>query len=200
MQKTLLLILVICVISQNTTAQDWHKKYLPEGAKARLGKGGITGNITFSPDGKYLAVACSTGIWLYDAHTDAPLQLLTGHTDIVLKAVFSPDGILLASGSNDKTVRLWDARTGTELRTMKGDNRAVEGIAFSPDGTLLASGAHDSTVSLWDVQTGALIIELKAHTRYVNSIAFSPDGSMLASGSADGTVLLWNLASNDDVD
>ena len=86
MQKTLLLILVICVISQNTAAQDWHKKHLPEGAKARFGKGGITGNITFSPDGKYLAVACSTGIWLYDAHTDAPLQLLTGHTDYAKSA------------------------------------------------------------------------------------------------------------------
>ncbi len=97
-----------------------------------------------------MAVSCSTGIWIYDAHTDKPLQFLTGHTDFVLMTVFSPDGTLLASGSADRTIRLWDARTGTELRRMTGHVEGVEGIAFSPNDKMLASGGWDRTVSLWD--------------------------------------------------
>lgn len=148
--------LAIGIISQNTVSQDlqdWHLWGLPEGVQARFGKGGIRGNITYSHDGKNLAVSCSNGIWIYDAHTDEPLHFLTGHTDFVLMSAFSPDGLLLASGSGDMTIRLWDARTGTELRTINKHTDGVEGIAFSPDGTLLASGSYDHTICLWNVQT-----------------------------------------------
>ena len=71
MQKTLILILAtglaLCVISQNTIAQDtqnWQLQHLPEGAKARFGKGMITGNFANSNDGKRLAVTCAIGIWI----------------------------------------------------------------------------------------------------------------------------------------
>jgi WD40 repeat protein len=64
---------------------------------------------------------------------------------------FSPDGRLVATGSDDHTVRVWDARTGRELRRYTGHTDTVTGVAFSPDGRQVLSGSDDKTVRLWEV-------------------------------------------------
>ena len=178
----------------NIVAQDptptWN---LPEGAKARLGKGWI-GDIAYSPDGRHLAVASSIDICVYDAETGEVLDLLTGHTRPVLSVSFSPDGRSLASGSLDGTVHLWDVATGVHLRTLEGHTDWVLSVSFSPDGETLASGSADDRVHLWDVATGVHLRTLEGHTYVVWSVSFSPDGRRLASGSGDDTVRLWDVA------
>ena len=62
----------------NGVAQDYTQIRLPEGAKARLGKGNIS-DIAYSPDGKRLAVSGSLGIWIYDAQSGNEIDLLIGH-------------------------------------------------------------------------------------------------------------------------
>ncbi|GBC77118.1 Microbial collagenase [bacterium HR08] len=120
--------------------------------------------------------------------------ILSGHTGSVISVALSPDGKLLASGSDDQTVRLWEVATGNLVRTLSGHTDWVRSVAFSPDGKLLASGSRDRTVRLWEVATGNLVRTLSGHTDSVNSVAFSPDGKLLASGSDDRTIRLWNLA------
>src|SRR5882762_9978945 len=76
------------------------------------------------------------------------------HADRVRSISFSPDGKLIASSSEDHTIKLWDAVTGKQLRTVMGGGDSVYTIAFSPDGKVIASGGFDSAIRLWDATTG----------------------------------------------
>ena len=95
-------------------AQDYTRMSLPEGAKARLGKG-IISDIAYSPDGRRLAVSGSIGVWIHDAQSGKALSLITGDTSYVNSVSFAPDGKTLATGSGDGTILLWDALTGAPV-------------------------------------------------------------------------------------
>ena len=159
--------------------QDDSGVNLPDGAIARLGKGGVSYDdrgIAFSPDGSRLAVATSMGVWLYDAETFDEIALLTGHKEAVTAVAFSPDGKKLASVSGFNfpgTLKLWDVTTGQNIATLQVKSGSVNSVAFSPDGTKLAWADR-----LWDVETKQQLDILKDKGLF--EVAFSPDGKILA--------------------
>jgi WD40 repeat protein len=116
-----------------------------------------------------------------------------GHTGPVTSCAFAPDGSLLATASDDRTVRLWRIPDGAAQAVLTGHTGGVWDCAFSPDGTLLATASHDATVWLWRVADGAVLRVLSGHTGAVWDCAFSPDGTLLATAGEDGTVRLWEL-------
>ncbi|KAI9770023.1 MAG: hypothetical protein M1840_003735 [Geoglossum simile] len=124
----------------------------------------------------------------------ALVQTLEGHTGGVNDVVFSPDGKLVASTSNDGTIRVWDAATGAAVQTLKGHTGWISTVVFSPDSKLVTSASSDETVQVWDAATGAVIQTLKGHTSSVRIIVFSPDGKLVASASDDRTVRVWDAA------
>jgi len=112
---------------------------------------------------------------------------------------FSPDGQMLASASQDATVKVWDVATGHELRSLLGHTGSVISVTFSPDGRTLASGGQDDTVKVWDVATGHELRSLPDQFINRQSIAFSPDGKFLASAGSGHTIELWDVASGRDI-
>jgi WD40 repeat protein len=116
------------------------------------------------------------------------------HTGGVNSCAFTPDSALLATASQDGTVRLWQVADGSAQAVLRAHTGGVWDCAFSSDGALLATTGDDRTVRLWQVTTGAPLDVLTGHTDWVTSCAFSPDGTLLATTSADGTTRLWQVA------
>ena len=114
-------IATLTVFLPNTFAQDYTQWHLPDGGKARLGKGFVS-KVQYSPDGTQLAVASQVGIWLYDAFSGEELELIAGHPSESIS--FSPDGLVLASGSEDGSIRLWDVAAGNTYKRSQ-DIRAL---------------------------------------------------------------------------
>jgi len=137
---------------------------------------------------------------------NAKVKNFAQHSDAVGSVAFSPDGLMLASGSKDKTIQIWDLATGKSLRTFAGDSSTIWSVAFDSNGTRLATGTGFWRVMLWDLKTGQVIRSLD-HTASVWSVALSPDGQLIASGSGDKTTkisdattgsLIQNLSDHTD--
>lgn len=109
------------------------------------------------------------------------------HSDWINAIVISPGGDILASGSNDKSIKLWSLPDGVLLKTLEGHTGSVESIAISPDGKTLASGSGDDlTIKLWSLPDGKLINTLYDYQnsdKSISALAFNPDGKILAYAS-----------------
>jgi WD40 repeat protein len=122
------------------------------------------------------------------------LRALTGHKNWVKSVAVSRNGELLASGSNDRTVRVWNVSSGRELLNLVGHEGPVEVVLFSPDDRWIISGSTDSTIKVWDTVSGRPLQTLKGHIAGITALAISGDGRTLASGSADNSIKLWDTA------
>ncbi|MGD1809736.1 eIF2A-related protein, partial [Dapis sp. BLCC M126] len=102
---------------------------------------------------------------------------------------FSPDGEIIATASDDGTVKFWNQQ-GQLLQILKGHNSLVSDVEFSPDGEMIATASDDGTVKFWN-QQGQVLHTIKGHNSLVYDVEFSPDGEMIATASDDGTVKFW---------
>jgi hypothetical protein len=101
-------------------------------------------------------------ICMWQVPAGKEIRRCQGHEQRTTYVAFSPNGLTLVSGSEDKTVRIWDVVTGKEIRTWSGHESATGPVAFSPDGRKVASGSFDGTVFIWDVTTAAASSEVPA--------------------------------------
>jgi WD40 repeat protein len=149
-----------------------------------------------SPDDRFLVTADRNGaVKVWNLISRHPVCSLVGHSKEVQQAVFSPDGLTLATCS-DSTVKLWDAATWTERTCLRGGHEMlVRSVAFSPDGKLLVSGGYDHRIVLWDVAQGGRVRSWQAHDDVVHGVVFTPDGHTLVSvGKDDRLAKLWDVA------
>jgi WD40 repeat protein len=126
-----------------------------------------------------------------------PRLVLKGHTAIVSAAAFSPDGKTIASGSNDKSIKLWDVATGKNTSTFKGSSDFIKSVAFSPDGKTLASAEFHRTIRIWNVATGENTdtVEGQGRPEPRGFVVFSPIDKILATVSENdqNSVILWDM-------
>ncbi|KAF9505145.1 hypothetical protein BS47DRAFT_1400678 [Hydnum rufescens UP504] len=174
-------ILAHCELIQESALQVYHSALAFTPYDTALYK-------TYSKDVK----SCIRVLQGADAQWPQNLSTLISHSGAINSVAFLPDGLWLASGSDDCTLQLWDAISGQHIATLQGHSGTVESVAFSHNGLWLASGSWNHILHLWDVMLGTCIVTLQGHSGAVSSVAFSPDGQRLASASHDHTLCLWD--------
>ena len=98
------------------------------------------------------------------AQTQPRLVLPIGHTDWINSAVFSPDGKLALTASNDYTARIFEVASGNELQVLGGHTKSVISAVFSPDGKLALTASMDNTARVYEVCTGKELKVFKHQT------------------------------------
>ncbi|KAJ1023951.1 hypothetical protein NDA13_004783 [Ustilago tritici] len=162
--------------------------------------------VRFSADGKYLATGCNKSAQIFDTKTGAKTCLLTDQSanskgDLYIRSVcFSPDGKCLATGAEDRQIRIWDISKKKVKHLFSGHKQEIYSLDYSKDGRIIASGSGDKTVRIWDVENGQLL-----HTLYtspglehgpseagVTSVSISSDNRLVAAGALDTLVRVWD--------
>ncbi len=149
----------------------------------------------FSSDGRLFVSFDRNEVTVRNSPSGAPRYILHGHTDIVRAAAFSNDSMLLATGGDDRTIRIWNAVNGAEVMKLEGHTGAVLSLAFSPDGRTFASLGGDKLVRVWNLATRQEMLRLPDPTSTVLP-GFSDDGRVLVA-SDGGRIRLWRAPEAD---
>jgi WD40 repeat protein len=116
------------------------------------------------------------------------------HTAAVNTIAFSPNGQLLATAGDDRTIQLWDTQDWKRSQVLSGHAWPVSALAFSGDGRHLLSASWDQTVKIWDLRTAETIGILSGHQDSITTLAIDPKAPnylTIATGSQDQTIKLW---------
>ncbi|XP_068599477.1 WD repeat-containing protein 47-like [Brachionichthys hirsutus] len=142
------------------------------------------------------AGAGDCNIYTTDCQRGQGLHALSGHTGHIL-TLYTWGGWMIASGSQDKTVRFWDLRVPSCVRvvgtTLHGSGDAVASVAVDPSGRLLATGQEDSTCMLYDIRGGRIVQTYRPHGSDIRSVRFSPGAHHLLTGSYDNKIIISDL-------
>ncbi len=160
----------------------------------------VFSKIGISRDGRTIAILDSNWyggpmVVVWNAATGKRVGQPVGHESAITCIAYMPGGKFLASGSDDKTVRLWDAATGEHLRILTVLDEWITAIAISPDGKLLASSSYSGVLRLSSIANGKTVAEFAGQSGGgADVLAFSEESTVLFVGSHSPTVVAWEFA------
>lgn len=148
--------------------------------------------LAFTPDGDYLAVGHFYGVNIWNIKEHNMVLSLKGPSSVVNCFAFSPNGKVLAAGSQDRHVYLWDKNSGEFLKKLEGNTGSIREITFSPDGELLiAIGDHNNDICVWNVQSGILLFRQSVSVP-MPRVFFSPEADhIICIGNGEIKVIVF---------
>lgn len=178
-----------------------------------MGNGHLNSGVSVGTDADwidsltYATTGDNASIIIYKISERGPLLKFRGHTQGINSLQFDPSTQLLASGSDDHTIRIWHGKSPTSVMTLTGHQGPVictrwlppTGVISALDpaafgGARLASASLDGTLRVWDPSKGVCLAVLSLHEAPVFTFELSPDGRYIASGGLDGVLLVWDVS------
>ena len=150
----------------------------------------ITG-LAWNNDGTELAACCYGGVHILPVVNPGSTRHLPWKGSLI-SLTWSPDGKVIACGSQDRSVHFWRLASGKDSQ-MSGYAFKPRALAWDRDSTMLAT-AGDASVTIWDFKQGpegSMPIELHGHQTLVTQLSFHPQQGLLASGSQESSIMLW---------
>jgi|GEM_PF-1872587 len=187
--------------SDDRTVRLWDASNGSEIAVVEGSEGGVY-DVNFSPDGSTLITGGTDyAVRFWDAASGEQLMMIeefedestgetTGHDSTINKTIFSPDGSVVVTTSDDRTVQVWDA-AGEFLAKVELESW-VEDAAFSPDGSQLVTIAGSTMVQLWDLGSASLVSEAAGHTDSIMALDFTSDGENMILADDGSRIWVWN--------
>jgi len=167
-----------------------------------LDESNAASTLSFSPDGKLLALGINNGVRLWRiADSTLMYTLTTGPKHFARSLVFSPDSKILTSGSPDGTVQCWNTDTGILIDKLEGFGSgdgfiypvAVPMPAFLSENKIFVSNPFNNHTELWDLESGGMVRALTGHNSTILNLVISADGTKLASTEEwTNTLRIWN--------
>ncbi|KAF2768424.1 WD40 repeat-like protein [Teratosphaeria nubilosa] len=183
---------------------DWHAVFNPRVRRRldvdlvhNLAHQSVVCCVRFSGDGNFVATGCNRSAQIFDVHSGQQVCHLQDNQtaqegDLYIRSVcFSPDGKYLATGAEDKIIRVWDINTRQIRHSFAGHDQDIYSLDFASDGRYIASGSGDRTIRLWDIQENQNVLTLSIEDG-VTTVAISPNGRYVAAGSLDKSVRIWD--------
>jgi WD40 repeat protein len=162
---------------------------------------GVVAGVAFTPDGGAVFTCGTDGKARLTAgpkpdgsaaaNATTELRKFEGHARAVHGLAAAPDGSVLVTGGEDKTVRVWEVATGKQLRSLQGHLATVTAVAVRPDGAQAASGSEDGAIRVWDLGEDQHTAKADAADS-LWAVAFSPDGKRVAAAGADKAVRVYD--------
>lgn len=156
--------------------------------------------VRFSLDGRYVATGCNRSAQIFDVETGNPVAHLQDGSlpedgDLYIRSVcFSPNGAYLATGAEDKVIRVWDIASRQIKHQFTGHEQDIYSLDFARNGKIIASGSGDRSVRLWDLERNEQVANFSIEDG-VTTVAISPDNRFVAAGSLDKSVRVWDIQS-----
>src|SRR5688572_12696841 len=155
---------------------------------------GAVKGCAISPDSKKIAVGTEAGkVIIYEAATGELFRVVDAHAQPVNQVAFSPDNTLVASTSNDASVKVWRVEDGQAMRSFV-HSQFLYPVVFGLDSKVVFAGGGGGLIRCWNIETGTTVRTFTGETTAILALDLSTDGTQLVSGSAapNNRVRLWN--------
>ncbi|MDH7516242.1 MAG: choice-of-anchor D domain-containing protein [Bacteroidota bacterium] len=167
---------------------DWSQEW------KRTGSSVADGALAISPKNTWVASSIGNSIAVLRLSDGARIETLAGHSSTVRTLSVSEDGALLASGGDDRTIRIWDTSNWDPRTTLSGHGASITSVQLFSSGLYLLSASRDRSVRIWDVRRSAVTQTFSGHTLDILDAKADERVALVASAGNDKTIRIWGYS------